>query len=173
MCCWIPHTILPSLPLEQLTIVYCDNFYSMYVLFKSYLIDIVLWFALLRTMLMFLTNIRFVTFNTNLCQLRLKTMSAMPLVPLPLTLPPLLLRNTDDIIETCLLCDGRNVIISVLGPLLFLIYINDLEKGIKSKIKFFADATSLFSIVTDPTFSAVELNHELNLIAQWAQQWKM
>ena len=36
---------------------------------------------------------------------------------------------------------------SVLGPLLFLIYINDLEDGIKSQIKFFADDTSLFSIV--------------------------
>ena len=62
---------------------------------------------------------------------------------------------------------------SVLGPLLFLIYINHLEKGIKSKIKFFADDTSLFSIVTDPTLSAVELNHDLNLIRQWAHQWKM
>ena len=63
---------------------------------------------------------------------------------------------------------------SVLGPLLFLIYINDLEKGIKSKIFFFfADDTSLFSIVTDSTLSAVELNHNLNLIGQWAHQWKM
>ena len=32
---------------------------------------------------------------------------------------------------------------SVLGPLLFLIYINDLEDGIKSNVKFFADDTSL------------------------------
>ena len=33
---------------------------------------------------------------------------------------------------------------SVLGPLLFLIYINDLEGNIKSNIKFFADDTMLF-----------------------------
>ena len=33
---------------------------------------------------------------------------------------------------------------SVLGPLLFLIYINDLECGILSRIKFFADDTSLY-----------------------------
>ena len=39
---------------------------------------------------------------------------------------------------------------SVLGPLLFLVYINDLEEGIKSNVKFFADDTSLFSIVQDP-----------------------
>ena len=62
---------------------------------------------------------------------------------------------------------------SVLGPLLFLIYINDLEKGIKSHIKFFADDTSLFSIVKDPNNSALELNHDLRLISQWKYQWKM
>ena len=36
---------------------------------------------------------------------------------------------------------------SVLGPLLFLVYINDLERNIKSNVKFFADGTMLFSIV--------------------------
>ena len=36
---------------------------------------------------------------------------------------------------------------SVLGPLLFLIYINDLERNIKSSVKFFADDTMRFSIV--------------------------
>ena len=66
---------------------------------------------------------------------------------------------------------------SVLGPLLFLIYINDLEndleRNIKSNIKFFADDTMLFSIVKDPTISASDLNHDLNIIFQWAHQWKM
>ena len=60
---------------------------------------------------------------------------------------------------------------SVLGPLLFLIYINDL-KGI-SNIKLFADETMLFSIVKDPTISASDLNHDFNIIFQWAHQWKM
>ena len=57
---------------------------------------------------------------------------------------------------------------SVLGPLLFLVYINDLEVGIKSQIKFFADDTSLFSVVHDPTVSSRELNHDLDLISRWA-----
>ena len=39
---------------------------------------------------------------------------------------------------------------SVLGPCLFLIYINNLENGIISNIKYFADDTSLFSIVSNP-----------------------
>ena len=62
---------------------------------------------------------------------------------------------------------------SVLGPLLFLIYINDLECGIISQIKFFADDTSLYSVVKDPVVSALELNHDLEVISQWATQWKM
>ena len=62
---------------------------------------------------------------------------------------------------------------SVLGPLLFLVYINDLENNIKSKIKFFADDTMLFSIVHDPNVTAIELNHDLNQISMWAYQWKM
>ena len=62
---------------------------------------------------------------------------------------------------------------SVLGPLLFLIYINDLECGIKSQIKFFADDTSLYSVVKDPITSAAELNHDLKIISEWANQWKM
>ena len=62
---------------------------------------------------------------------------------------------------------------SVLGPLLFLIFINDLEAGIKSQVKFFADDTSLYSIVKDPIVSARELNHDLELINRWATQWKM
>ena len=62
---------------------------------------------------------------------------------------------------------------SVLGPLLFLIYINDLEKNIRSNVKFFADDTMLFSIVKDPVISANTLNNDLDIIYQWAQQWKM
>ena len=62
---------------------------------------------------------------------------------------------------------------SVLGPLLFLIYINDLEKYIKSNVNIFADGTMLFSVVNNPAISANELNHDLKVISQWAYQWKM
>ena len=59
---------------------------------------------------------------------------------------------------------------SVLGPLLFLIYINDLERNITSNIKFFADDTMLFSTVKDPVISANDLNHDLGMIYQCARQ---
>ena len=49
---------------------------------------------------------------------------------------------------------------SVLRPLLFLNYINDLEKNIKSNVIFFAGDTILFPIVNDPAISVDELNHD-------------
>ena len=52
---------------------------------------------------------------------------------------------------------------SVLGPILFLIYINDLPDGIKSIYKIFADDTSLFSKVKDKNYSTVKLNNDLKL----------
>ena len=62
---------------------------------------------------------------------------------------------------------------SVLGPILFLVYINDLPNGIESTCKIFADDTSLFSKVKDETSSDTQLNNDLNKISKWAFQWKM
>ena len=56
---------------------------------------------------------------------------------------------------------------SVLGPLLFLIYINNLEKML-----FFAD-DAMFTLINDPVISADELNHGLEIINNCAYQWKM
>ena len=62
---------------------------------------------------------------------------------------------------------------SVLGPLLFLIYINDLPDGITSICKIFADDTYLFSKVQEINRSANELNCDLEKVSNWAYQWKM
>ena len=45
---------------------------------------------------------------------------------------------------------------SILGPLLFLIYINDLPNGLSSNCKLFADNKSLFSVVHDVIISSFE-----------------
>ena len=62
---------------------------------------------------------------------------------------------------------------SILGPLLFLIYINDLPDNLSTNVKLFADDTSLFSVVHDITTSSGDLNYDLNRVSEWAFQWKM
>ena len=62
---------------------------------------------------------------------------------------------------------------SILGPLLFLIYINDLLDGLQCNPKLFADDTSLFSMVYNITEATNNLNNDLAKITKWAHQWKM
>ena len=62
---------------------------------------------------------------------------------------------------------------SILGPLLFLISINDIVANIECKVKIFADHTSLFSLVRDPNEISAKLGRELRRVAQWVHQWKM
>ena len=62
---------------------------------------------------------------------------------------------------------------SVLGPLFFLIYINDLVDNLSSEAKLFADDTSLFSVVSDESVTAEKLKKDLETISKWAHQWKM
>ena len=44
---------------------------------------------------------------------------------------------------------------SILGPLLFLIYIDDLPKGLSSNAKLFADGISLFSVIHDSSTTTI------------------
>ena len=53
---------------------------------------------------------------------------------------------------------------SVLGPLLFLVYINDIVEDIQCNIRLFADDTSLYVITDDPLVSSNMLNNDLELI---------
>ena len=62
---------------------------------------------------------------------------------------------------------------SILGPLFFLIYINDLSYNLITNPKLFADDTSLFSIVHDPNTIANDLNNDLEKLNDWAYEWKM
>ena len=57
---------------------------------------------------------------------------------------------------------------SILGPLLFLVYIKDLPNELKSSVKLFADDTSLFTVVKDKSESVNTLNNDLLLISKWA-----
>jgi ribonuclease P/MRP protein subunit RPP40 len=62
---------------------------------------------------------------------------------------------------------------SVLGPLLFLIYINDLTDNISSDMRLFADDSSLFTCVKGVTQTHHKLVKDLQTVSLWAYQWKM
>ena len=59
---------------------------------------------------------------------------------------------------------------SILEPLLFLVYINDLYNGLKSNPKLFADDTFLFSVIHDVNSSQIDLNEDLDKINNWTYQ---
>merc|ERR1711915_862293 len=61
---------------------------------------------------------------------------------------------------------------SVLGPLLFIIYINDLDLGLVSKISKFADDTKL-GISADSDIAVKQLQEDLKKIGEWSERWQM
>ena len=61
---------------------------------------------------------------------------------------------------------------SVLRPLRFLIYIDDLEDGVASNILKFADDTKIFRMVqTRQEYHT--LQEHLNRLVQWSEKWQM
>ena len=60
---------------------------------------------------------------------------------------------------------------SILGPVLFLIFINDIPSNLECNVKIFVDDTSLSS--RDPNESSAKLGRHLGRVAVWAYQWKM
>ena len=60
---------------------------------------------------------------------------------------------------------------SVLGPLLFLVYINDIAKHLLSLTRLFADDSSLFYAAAHIADIAGIINHDLQLLTSWARQW--
>ena len=60
---------------------------------------------------------------------------------------------------------------SILGPLLFLVYINDITEVISSDMRFFSVDTFIFR--TADSDSTRLLNNDLEKITDWAWKWKM
>ena len=62
---------------------------------------------------------------------------------------------------------------SFLGPILLLIYINNLSDNLISNRKLLADGTSLFSVIHNKDMAAKNLNDDLSRTNNWTFQWKM
>jgi len=60
---------------------------------------------------------------------------------------------------------------SVLGPLLFLIYINDMPDGLESNLSLFADDNLLYMTSDSHENNAIILNRDIAKILRWANQW--
>ena len=62
---------------------------------------------------------------------------------------------------------------SVLGPLLFLVFINDLPDNLTCNPKLFADDVSLNAVMHDKDVSTQNLKDDLNRLLEWSTKWKM
>jgi hypothetical protein len=60
---------------------------------------------------------------------------------------------------------------SVLGPILFLVYINDLPESITSQVRLFADDTAVYLTVNDK--DETTLQTDLDKLQEWSLKWDM
>ena len=61
---------------------------------------------------------------------------------------------------------------SVLGPMLFLVYIDDLEEGVTGNILKFADATKLLR-KTKEIGDKKKLQDDIDKLVRWSEKWQM
>ena len=62
---------------------------------------------------------------------------------------------------------------SILGPLLFLIFINDIVQVVENPLYLFADDASLIKIFSDINETITSINHDLEKLSQWAHMWRV
>ena len=61
---------------------------------------------------------------------------------------------------------------SVLGPVLFLCFIDDSPENVTSGIKLFADDTKIYSVVENRS-DAENLQQDIQAVSRWAEKWQL
>jgi hypothetical protein len=61
---------------------------------------------------------------------------------------------------------------SVLGPILFLIYVNDMDCGLETNISKFADDTKIFNKISN-TSDQEKVQKDLHKLTEWSSTWQM
>ena len=61
---------------------------------------------------------------------------------------------------------------SVIAPIMFLIYVNDMPNGISSYMNMFADDAKIMKCIKDKS-SCEELQQDMDKLYDWSQKWKM
>ena len=61
---------------------------------------------------------------------------------------------------------------SVIGPILFLVYINDLPEHVGATVRLFADDTMMYMAMTGAR-DAASLQQDLDHLAAWEEKWQM
>ena len=61
---------------------------------------------------------------------------------------------------------------SQLGPLCFILYLNDIFKNFESKSLGFADDLKLYKVIRNHTDS-LSLQDDIDLLSEWSEKWKM
>ena len=61
---------------------------------------------------------------------------------------------------------------TVMGPLLFLVFINDLPESVNSSVKLFADDCLIYRPIITPS-DTTKLQEDLNQLAKWENDWQM
>ena len=61
---------------------------------------------------------------------------------------------------------------TVLGPLMFLLYINDISNNIQSPLRLFADDSLLYRVINTEQ-DTLQLQQDLDLLSDWAETWQL
>ena len=62
---------------------------------------------------------------------------------------------------------------TILGPILFIIYINDISTDLTSTVKIYADDTKIYRTISSPDVDIPALQCDLDQLGIWANKWQM